>query len=111
MDNIIALEMFAALSQPTRLQVVRFLIRQGPEGCAAGDIADHLDVRQNTMSANLKILHQSGLVGTERQGRSIRYFIRMEALRGLIGFLMKDCCGGRPEVCQPVLDELGCEPV
>jgi len=109
MDELNALNMFAALSQPTRLRVLRFLIQKGANGCPAGEIAKQLGIRQNTMSANLKVLHQSGLLSTERQGRSIRYAIRLDAIKGLIGFLMEDCCGGRPEICQPVLDELGCE--
>jgi len=108
MAELSALDMFAALSQQTRLRVLRFLIQKGPNGCPAGEIAKKLGIRQNTMSANLKVLHHSGLLSTERQGRSIRYAIRLDAIKGLIGFLMEDCCGGRPEICQPILDELGC---
>ncbi len=60
------------------------------------------------MSANLSVLARSGLVRNQRQGRSIRYFADMDGMRGLLGFLMEDCCGGRPERCQPVIDELAC---
>ena len=74
----------------------------------AGGIADKLAVRQNTMSANLSILAQSGLVRNRREGRGIRYFADMDGVRGLLAFLMEDCCGGRPELCQPVIDEIAC---
>ena len=75
---------------------------------SAGDISDTLNVRQNTMSANLSVLARSGLIRSQREGRTIRYFADMDGMRGLLGFLMEDCCGGRPELCQPVLNELGC---
>jgi len=106
MDKTSALDAFTALSQSTRLDVFRLLIRAGEAGMSAGDIGDTLGVLQNTMSANLAILARSGLIRSARQGRSIRYFADMAGLRGLLAFLMQDCCGGRPELCQPVIDQL-----
>lgn len=106
MDMLNALSAFAALSQSTRLDVFRLLVKAGEEGMLAGDISNMLDVKQNTMSANLSILTQSGLIRYERQGRGIRYFADMDGMRGLLAFLMEDCCGGRPELCQPVIDEI-----
>jgi DNA-binding transcriptional ArsR family regulator len=103
-----ALLAFSALSQPTRLAVFRLLVKAGSEGLTAGEIGAALDVRQNTMSANLSILLNAGLVKNRREGRAIRYFADMDGMRGLLGFLMEDCCGGRPALCQPVLDELAC---
>lgn len=108
MDTTNALASFAALSHPTRLDTVRLLINAGNKGLLAGELSEKLDVRQNTLSANLTVLLNAGLVRNERQGRTIRYFANMDAVSGLIGFLMQDCCGGRPELCQPVLDELAC---
>ena len=72
----------------------------------AGEIGEQLGVRQNTMSANLSVLLQAGLVRNQREGRAIRYFADMQALGGLLGFLMEDCCGGKPERCQPIINEL-----
>ncbi|MCX7567685.1 helix-turn-helix domain-containing protein [Sulfitobacter sp. F26169L] len=108
MDSKTALDAFAALSQPTRLDVFRLLIKAGEVGMSAGDISDTLGVRQNTMSANLSILARSGLIRSAREGRSIRYFADMQGMRGLLSFLMEDCCGGNPELCQPVINELAC---
>ncbi len=99
---------FDALSQETRLDALRLLVQAGREGIAAGEIGERLGVRQNTMSVNLKILMQAGLVTSVRQGRSIRYVADYSALQGLLLFLMKDCCGGRPDLCQPVFDQLAC---
>ncbi len=109
MDSFDAIAAFSALSQPTRLAVYRLLIKAGPKGMMAGEIGGRLNVRQNTMSANLSVLLNSGLVRNERQGRSIRYFADLNALRGLLAFLMEDCCGGNPEICKPVIEQLACD--
>lgn len=106
MDITIARDAFAALGQSTRLDVFRLLIAAGKTGMSAGDIGEALGVRQNTMSANLAILTRAGLIRNEREGRVVRYFADMEGLRGLLAFLMEDCCGGRANLCRPVLDEL-----
>lgn len=108
MDKPNALIAFAALAQPTRLDAFRLLVRAGGDGMLAGEIGDRLDVRQNTMSANLAVLARSGLVRNEREGRNIRYFADLDGIRSLLGYLMEDCCGGRPELCRPVLDEIVC---
>lgn len=108
MDKNNALDAFAALGQSTRLDVFRLLIKAGEAGMTAGEIGDTLQVRQNTMSTNLSVLSRAGLIRSEREGRSIRYFADIDGLRGLLAFLMEDCCGGRPEVCHPVIDELAC---
>lgn len=108
MDKNDALDAFAALSQITRLDVFRLLIKAGDAGMSAGDIGDTLGVRQNTMSTNLTVLVRAGLIRRVREGRSIRYFADMDGMRGLLAFLMEDCCGGHPELCQPVIDELSC---
>jgi DNA-binding transcriptional ArsR family regulator len=102
---------FAALSQPVRLDVFRLLVAAGPSGIAAGEIADRLSVRQNTMSANLAVLHRAGLVTSERAGRSIVYRANMSAMAELIGFMLQDCCGGRPEQCAPVLQSVMSQPL
>ena len=108
MDKSDAIEALHALAQETRLEVFRLLVKQGADGMAAGDIADALGVRQNTMSANLAVLAKAGMVRSEREGRVIRYFANFDGMRSLLAFLMEDCCGGNPELCKPVLDEIVC---
>jgi DNA-binding transcriptional ArsR family regulator len=103
-----ALTAFAALSQETRLDVFRLLIKAGSEGIIAGDIGVHLGIRQNTMSANLSVLSHAGLIHSVREGRSIRYFSNINGVKGLLKFLLEDCCGGRPELCQPVIEKIAC---
>ena len=106
MDINTALDAFEALSQETRLAVVRLLVRAGPAGLAAGEIATALDCRQNTMSAHLKILHAAMLVNSRREGRSIFYTANYGTVRELIIYLMEDCCGGSADVCVPIAQSL-----
>ena len=108
MDKPNALLALAALGHDTRLDVFRLLVRAGDHGMLAGEVSAKLEVRQNTMSANLSVLLNAGLVRNERQGRAIRYYADMDRMRGLLSFLLEDCCGGRPELCQPLLADLAC---
>lgn len=108
MDKKSAIEGLSALAQDIRLDVFRLLVQAGPEGLHAGDIAARLDVRPNTLSTNLAVLSRAGLVQASREGRSIRYRADLEGMRALLGFLMEDCCGGKPEACRPLLDAIAC---
>ena len=92
-----------ALAHEGRLAAFRLLVQAGPEGLAAGDIARRLDVRPNTLSASLTILGHAGLVRSRRDGRSIIYAANYEAMRELLAFLVEDCCGGKPEICAPLI--------
>lgn len=89
MDVDNALETFSALSHETRLWVFRLLVQAGPEGLSAGEIADRLSARQNTMSSHLKLLHQSGLIDSRRQGRRVIYSANDDTVRELIVFLQE----------------------
>jgi DNA-binding transcriptional ArsR family regulator len=106
MEKTDALAAFAALSQETRLEALRLLVQAGPRGLAAGEIAAALSVRPNTLSSNLAQLRAAGLIRSTREGRSIRFFAEMAGLRGLVQFLLADCCGGRPDLCQPLIEQI-----
>ncbi|SNY90924.1 transcriptional regulator, ArsR family [Cohaesibacter sp. ES.047] len=106
MDNIQATTAFAALSQQTRLEVFRLLIKAGNKGLLSGEMGDILNVKQNTMSTNLNILLRAGLIRNVRQGRTVRYFADMTGIGALIDYLLKDCCGGAPEQCLPIIKSI-----
>jgi len=108
MDKLDALSSFAALAQETRLDVLKLLIKAGEQGLSAGEIGEQLGIKQNTMSANLAVLARTNLVSNKREGRSIRYYANFAGIRELIGFLMEDCCGGNPEICAPLLEQMKC---
>lgn len=97
-----ALKALAALAQEGRLEVFRLLVKAGPDGLAAGEIARKLKTAPNTMSAQLLVLSNAGLIRARRDGRSIIYAVDFDAMSGLLVFLTEDCCGGRAEVCAPL---------
>jgi len=93
----------AALAQEARLEVFRLLVKAGPQGLPAGEIARRLDTAPNTMSAQLLVLANAGLIRSRREGRSIIYAADFGAMRDLLVFLTEDCCGGRSEICAPLV--------
>lgn len=101
MDICDAIDSFAALSQDTRLKAFRLLVREEPAGLAAGEIARRLSVPHNTMSAHLAVLSQAGWVVSQRRSRSIIYRANLPHMNETIQFLVRDCCAGHPEVCEP----------
>ena len=106
MDSEDAILALAALAQTTRLDVFRRLFAAEPDGVAAGDLARGLAVPHNTMSSHLSVLTRAGLVRSERRSRSIIYRADLSRVRELLGFLVQDCCGGRPDVCAPLFADL-----
>jgi len=90
---------FAALAHDLRLRIFRLLVATGPNGLAAGEIGEKLDVGASTLSAHLAQLERAGLLRSHREHRRIIYAIDMEGTQGLVSFLVDDCCGGRPELC------------
>jgi ArsR family transcriptional regulator, arsenate/arsenite/antimonite-responsive transcriptional repressor len=96
----------AALAQPTRLDAFRLLVKHDPVGLPAGEIANALAVPHNTMSAHLAVLARANLVTSKRSSRSIVYRADLGTFQQMALFLLQDCCGGRPEVCAPLIDSL-----
>jgi DNA-binding transcriptional ArsR family regulator len=95
----VAVEALSALAHASRLAVFRLLVRAGAEGMAAGDIAREVGALPNTLSTHLTILGHTGLIRSRRDGRSIIYSADYDRMRDLLGFLVADCCAGRPEIC------------
>ncbi len=102
METPSAVTALSALAHPGRLEVFRLLVRAGPDGMAAGEIARATGSLANTLSANLNLLAGAGLVTSRREGRSIIYAAGYDRMRELLAFLMEDCCGGNSEICGPL---------
>ncbi len=92
MDTNTALLALSALSQETRLQLLRILAKYGENGCAAGILSAELNVPHNTLSFHLSHLSQAGLVSSKRNGRSIIYIAEISRIKKLTKFLLEDCC-------------------
>ncbi|WP_420347012.1 ArsR/SmtB family transcription factor [Pelagibius sp.] len=103
MESTAAIRCLGALAQATRLDAFRLLVREGPQGLPAGVLAERLGVQPATLSFHLAQLERAGLLVSQRRSRQILYAADFEAMRGLLGFLLEDCCHGRPEVCGNLL--------
>lgn len=107
MEQTNAVAALAALAQDNRLAVYRLLVQAGPEGMAAGGIAEKLGLAPNTLTFHFDRLRIAGLVDVRRDGRSMIYSARFDTMNALIGYLTDNCCGGRPEQCAPAV---ACKP-
>jgi DNA-binding transcriptional ArsR family regulator len=99
-----AVEALSALAHAHRLAVFRLLVRAGADGVSAGEIAREVGALPNTLSSHLTILDHAGLIRSRRKGRSIIYSANYDRMRDLLGFLVDDCCAGRPEICGDLAD-------
>jgi ArsR family transcriptional regulator, arsenate/arsenite/antimonite-responsive transcriptional repressor len=91
-DTQRAVTALAALAHDHRLAVFRLLVQAGPDGLAAGEIADRLALPASSLSFHLAHLRTAEVVLDERQGRSIRYRANYAATRWLTDYLMENCC-------------------
>ena len=92
MNHKLAVEALASLAQETRLAIYRLLVKRGPEGFAAGEIAERLGIPGPTMSFHLKALAQADLVVTRKESRFIYYAANFEQMNALVGYLSENCC-------------------
>ena len=108
METKAAIAMLAALAHATRLSTFRLLVRHEPEGLSTGQLVEASGLTQSTFSTHLAVLVRAGLISPEKRGRQQIQRVNIDALRGLMVFLAKDCCQGRAELCEPLLAELTC---
>lgn len=101
MEKIDAVAALAALAQDSRLDVFRLLVRAGPAGMPAGEVAASLKLAPNTLTFHFDRLKGAGLVTVRREGRSMIYAARYETMNGLLAFLTENCCQGAPGSCGP----------
>ena len=108
MEETQALDMLSALSQETRLRVVRYLVKCGAEGASAGDVGKHVQATSSRASFHLSALERAGVISSERQSRKIIYRAEAQNLGGLMSFLLNDCCNGDPEIWAHCAAKHGC---
>jgi ArsR family transcriptional regulator len=106
MEEINAVAALSALAQEHRLAVFRLLVKAGPEGMPAGELAEALDLAPNTLTFHFDRLRSAGLVTVRRDGRSMIYAAQFETMNTLLCFLTENCCQGAPEKCAPAI----CQP-
>jgi len=94
MKSKAAVSALSALANEQRLAIFRLLVQAGPEGRAAGAIAEALATPASSLSFHLAHLTRAGLIVQRRESRSLIYSADFEAMNGLVGFLTENCCGG-----------------
>lgn len=110
MEIITAITAFGALAQETRLSVFRHLVKAGPEGLTAGEIATALSVPAPTMSFHLNHLLQAGLIDRRRASRNLIYTVKYDHMRDLLAFLVEDCCKGQAGIELTETNKNNCIP-
>jgi ArsR family transcriptional regulator len=108
MEQQKAVNVFESLSSGVRLDVYRLLVKQGPEGLVAGDIAAKLALPPTNLSFHLKALTHAQLVTVAQEGRYQRYRANIPLMVELIGYLTDECCAGQPEQCLDTRALAGC---
>ncbi|MBM1631388.1 winged helix-turn-helix transcriptional regulator [Sulfitobacter mediterraneus] len=104
-----AIEAFAALAQPTRIEAFRLLVRVGPKGLPALEISRQLGTKPSTLSGHLAILKRAGVLSATRHQREIHYSANLARVNALVQFLIADCCGGKIENCSEIVALLECQ--
>ena len=94
MEKAVAVTALSALAQDNRLDVFRLLVQAGPEGMAAGEVAEKLGLAPNTLTFHFDRLRMADLITVRREGRSMIYTARYETMNRLLGFLTENCCQG-----------------
>ncbi|MBI3222641.1 MAG: winged helix-turn-helix transcriptional regulator [Nitrosomonadales bacterium] len=99
MKPVQVVKALSALAQPTRLAIYRLLVEGGPEGVAAGQVAEKLKVAPATLSFHFKTLSHAGLVESRQDGRFVFYAANFAVMNGMVDYLTENCCGGNADAC------------
>lgn len=91
-----AAEILCELGNPTRLSILRLLVRAGDEGMTVGDILERVQIPPSTLSHHLSRLVRVGLIDQVREGRVLHCRPRFGTLNGALAFVMEECCA---DVC------------
>lgn len=94
MKTVDAIQALAALAHEHRLAIFRLLVKRGPEGLAAGEIAERIGVVPSSLTFHLQHLTRAGLLTQRRAGRQLIYATDFEVMNGLVGYLTENCCEG-----------------
>jgi DNA-binding transcriptional ArsR family regulator len=104
MDPVQAIAALGALAHETRLAAFRLLVRRGPEGLAAGAIAEALALPPSSLTFHLQHLTRAGLITQRRLSRQLIYATDFAVMNALLAYLTENCCGrGVPAsgICRP----------
>lgn len=104
-----AVAAFDALSQETRLEAFRLLVKHGNSGMPAGELSTQLGIPSNTLSFHLNQMRHANLVKSQRKGRSIYYFADLNFTNSLLTYMVENCCALDPDL--PLSEKTSCTPI
>lgn len=99
MDKTTATSVFESLSSGVRLDIFRLLVKKGPDGMVAGEIASTLALPPTNISFHLKAMTQVSLLSVVQEGRYQRYRANIPLMLDTIAYLTAECCDGNPQQC------------
>lgn len=105
MDSAQVVMALAALAQPTRLAIYRLLVARGPQGMAAGEVAERLKAPPAKLSFHFRSLSHAGLLESRQEGRFVYYSANFSAMNDMVSYLTENCCGGDAEICKVPKDK------
>lgn len=108
MEKLSAITVFESLSSGVRLDIYRLLVKTGPQGMVAGEIAALLAVPPTNLSFHLKALTQARLLSVVQEGRFQRYRANLALMQELIAYLTEECCAGQPQQCPEICQPINC---
>ena len=108
MNKSSAITVFESLSSSVRLDIYRLLVKNGPQGMVAGEIATTLSIPPTNLSFHLKALTQARLLSVTQEGRFQRYRANLALMQDLIAYLTEECCSGHPEQCAEICQPIAC---
>ena len=94
-----AVQALGALAHEHRLAIYRLLVERGPDGLAAGVIAERLGIAPSSLTFHLQHLQRAGLIDQKRMSRQLIYAADFERMSALVGFLTENCCGLGQAAC------------
>lgn len=105
MQSSEAVEALGALAHEHRLSIYRLLVERGPDGLAAGLIAERLGIAPSSLTFHLQHLQRAGLIVQRRLSRQLIYAADFDQMNALVGFLTENCCGGKDRSCPPCVGQ------
>jgi ArsR family transcriptional regulator len=87
-----AANILAKIGNPTRLKIVRLLVRAGDNGLAVGMIQKKLNIPGSTLTHHIAHLKSAGVIRQQRQQATLICKMEFDVLRKLVDYLTEECC-------------------
>ena len=87
-----AATILAKIGNPTRLQIVRLLVRAGDEGLPVGKIQQQLGIPGSTLTHHISHLKSAGVIRQQRRQATLICTMEFGILNDLVDYLTEECC-------------------